>query len=479
MTTLGIDLAVRAAHVATLTDDRGEVVWTWATTQVPELATTDLAGGHRRSGRVPADELTGGDGTGAAKAQWVLVAMRTSQGGGREGRAGRARAVRGSAPLLHQAHEERPARLDDAGPAAAAASRRTRRDQRTSVQLSALKRAVRRRVRLVEDHLAAPAAARLDAGPARPRLRRRCSEYAGIEDRLGDPGPLRRPDQPCANGPEAPPRHSFAGSAAGALDLRRTLARQGSLQRPPTKLISPVDRRRPRLRRALAWDLASEVRCRHPPDSTPRSTGSTPASPGSTPRPTSKKDPDAPRPASAPSSPPASSAASATPTGSRDLSAAVRGFSGMVPQVNQSGNRDTGRGVTKQGDPGLRRDIWFAAEIAPAAKTPARREVLPLPAPSSSDDCTTTRPSATSPRPCSPAHRRAAGATARPTSSATTTDAAPSTAPGKPKRSSPSATRSRPTSGRRSRTPQIGERANEKGVDKSLRAIPPNTNARP
>ena len=28
MPTLGIDLAVRAAHVATLTDDSGKVVWT-------------------------------------------------------------------------------------------------------------------------------------------------------------------------------------------------------------------------------------------------------------------------------------------------------------------------------------------------------------------------------------------------------------------------------------------------------------------
>jgi len=27
LTTLGIDLAVRAAHVATLTDERGKVVW--------------------------------------------------------------------------------------------------------------------------------------------------------------------------------------------------------------------------------------------------------------------------------------------------------------------------------------------------------------------------------------------------------------------------------------------------------------------
>jgi transposase len=44
--------------------------------------------------------------------------------------------------------------------------------------------------------------------------------------------------------------------------------------------------------------------------------------------------------------------------------AAVRSVSGMVPRVNQSGNSDTKAGITKQGDPGLRRDIWFAADLA-------------------------------------------------------------------------------------------------------------------
>ena len=36
----------------------------------------------------------------------------------------------------------------------------------------------------------------------------------------------------------------------------------------------------------------------------------------------------------------------------------------MIPRVNQSGNTETRAGITKQGDPGLRRDIWFAAELA-------------------------------------------------------------------------------------------------------------------
>jgi hypothetical protein len=42
----------------------------------------------------------------------------------------------------------------------------------------------------------------------------------------------------------------------------------------------------------------------------------------------------------------------------------VRGFSGLVPGVDQSGNSEQRPGTTKQGDPGLRRDIWLAAELA-------------------------------------------------------------------------------------------------------------------
>jgi transposase len=46
----------------------------------------------------------------------------------------------------------------------------------------------------------------------------------------------------------------------------------------------------------------------------------------------------------------------------------------MVPKVNQSGHSQTRPGITKAGDAGLRRDIWFAVDQAlhtdpqPAAK---------------------------------------------------------------------------------------------------------------
>ena len=39
-------------------------------------------------------------------------------------------------------------------------------------------------------------------------------------------------------------------------------------------------------------------------------------------------------------------------------------FSGLVPGVDQSGNSVQQPGITKQGDPGLRRDLWMAAELA-------------------------------------------------------------------------------------------------------------------
>jgi len=53
MSTLGIDLAVRAAHVATLTNDRGEVIWSRRRFQShpPDLAALSEAAG-------PASELT-------------------------------------------------------------------------------------------------------------------------------------------------------------------------------------------------------------------------------------------------------------------------------------------------------------------------------------------------------------------------------------------------------------------------------------
>jgi hypothetical protein len=42
----------------------------------------------------------------------------------------------------------------------------------------------------------------------------------------------------------------------------------------------------------------------------------------------------------------------------------ARGFSGLVPGVGQSGNSEQHPPVTKQGGPGLRRDLWLAAELA-------------------------------------------------------------------------------------------------------------------
>ena len=44
--------------------------------------------------------------------------------------------------------------------------------------------------------------------------------------------------------------------------------------------------------------------------------------------------------------------------------AGVRAFSGMIPAVNQSGFTETRPGITKRGDAGLRRDLWIAADIA-------------------------------------------------------------------------------------------------------------------
>jgi hypothetical protein len=44
--------------------------------------------------------------------------------------------------------------------------------------------------------------------------------------------------------------------------------------------------------------------------------------------------------------------------------AGIRSFTGIVPGVNQSGLAETRPGITKQGDPGLRRDLFYAADMA-------------------------------------------------------------------------------------------------------------------
>lgn len=44
--------------------------------------------------------------------------------------------------------------------------------------------------------------------------------------------------------------------------------------------------------------------------------------------------------------------------------AGVRGFSGMVPGTDQSGTSEGRPGLTKAGDPGLRQDLYLAADLA-------------------------------------------------------------------------------------------------------------------
>ena len=44
--------------------------------------------------------------------------------------------------------------------------------------------------------------------------------------------------------------------------------------------------------------------------------------------------------------------------------AGVRAFTGLVPNVNQSGIADVKQGITKKGDPGLRQNLYLAAEFA-------------------------------------------------------------------------------------------------------------------
>ena len=42
----------------------------------------------------------------------------------------------------------------------------------------------------------------------------------------------------------------------------------------------------------------------------------------------------------------------------------VRAFTGLVPKLDQSGNEDRNKGITKSGDPGLRQVLYLAADQA-------------------------------------------------------------------------------------------------------------------
>ena len=115
---MGIDIAVRAPHQASLADERGELIWSghrFRTTAADlEQLWNRLPGGTDRRR---------GDGRDGADPQRLGTACGVVSPPGRPGRAGLRRTLSGPAGLLRQAHQERPAGLGAAGPAAAAASR--------------------------------------------------------------------------------------------------------------------------------------------------------------------------------------------------------------------------------------------------------------------------------------------------------------------------------------------------------------------
>ena len=104
--TLGVDLGIRAAHVATLCNEEGEVVWTGRRfrTSCEELA--DL------TARVGDCE-----GRHGAHSQHVGPGGGIFQGAGSRRDPGASRAGSRPAPLLRQTHQERPAGFNGAGPA--------------------------------------------------------------------------------------------------------------------------------------------------------------------------------------------------------------------------------------------------------------------------------------------------------------------------------------------------------------------------
>ena len=344
MATLGIDLAVRAAHVATLADDRGRVVWTrrrFHNLHDELVAVSDAAG--------PPEELTVV--MEPTRNAWVIVAAHFRAIGAKvvlvapeqssdlrryftkHTKNDRLDALMlARLPLLHP---EGLSPASDLGPA------------------DALKRAVRRRVKLVESHLACRQ--RLDAmldllGP-------RYAEVLGVRatktalhilEHYGNPYSIRRLglrrltdvvkgtsgghwNQDHAERLLAAANEAITLWAGGGIDFDE-----------------------------LAWDLASEVRVLRQLDDEiarldTRITGLyDQADPKGIIR-------------SAPGIGDVLAGGILGRLGDANRFAnlaAIRSFSGMVPGVNQSGFSETNPSITKQGDPGLRRDLWFAADLA-------------------------------------------------------------------------------------------------------------------
>ena len=344
MTTLGIDLAVRAAHVATLTDERGKVVWAKRRFRncCDDLMALSAAAGATDDLTVVMEPT---------RNSWVLVAAHFKAAGAKvvlvapEQSADLRRYYKkhvkndrldsmllARLPLLH------PDGLDelaDLGPA------------------DALKRAVRRRVKLVEQHLACRQ--RLDTmldllGPGYVDVLgiRASKTSLLVLERYGDPRSLRRLG---LNRLTAVLRRTSGGKWNAEHAQRLLDAANEAIAMWSGGGLDFTE---------LAWDLASEVRVlrqleheitRLDDRITELYTNADP-----------KKIV-----LSAPGIGPVLAAGIRGRHGDADRFAnlaAVRSFSGMVPRVNQSGNTDTRPGITKQGDPGLRRDMWFAADLA-------------------------------------------------------------------------------------------------------------------
>lgn len=344
MTTLGIDLAVRAAHVATLTNDRGEVLFTRRRfyNRKADLVALGKAAGSPQDLTVVMEPT---------RNAWVVVAAHFKAAGAKvvlvapEQSADLRRyytkhtkndrldsLMLARLPLLHP---DGLAEVGNLGPA------------------DALKRAVRRRVNLVADHLAHRQ--RLDAmldllGPGYVEVLGTRSTKTALEvlERYGDPRTLRR-----------------LGLGRLTVLLRRWSGGNWGTEHA-TSLIAAAEEAISLWNGGgldfaeLAWDMASEVRMIR------QITGEIDRLDERIAELYDSADPKG-IVRSAPGVGPVLAGGILGRLGDANRFAnlaGVRSFSGMVPGVDQSGHSNGRPGITKQGDPGLRRDIWFAADLA-------------------------------------------------------------------------------------------------------------------
>jgi len=344
MSTLGIDLAVRAAHVATLTNDQGEVIWSRRRFQSHprDLAALSAAAG-------PAPELTVV--MEPTRSAWVVVAAHFRATGAKVVMVAPEQSsdlrryykkhtkndrldsfVLSRVPLLHP---EGLIEVNGLGPA------------------EPLRRAVRRRVRLVGQRHGCHQ--RIDAmldllGPAYNEVlgTQGTKTAAVVLEQYGNPKSLRRLG--LSRLTDLVVRTSgghlgaeYAGRLLHAAKEAIELWRGGGLD---------FDE--------LAWDLAQEIRIIGQLEVEISRLDARIAELYSAVDPKGIVR-------SAPGIGPVLSAGIIGRLG--DVTrfsnlAGIRSFTGLVPGVNQSGLAETRPGITKQGDPGLRRDLFYAADMA-------------------------------------------------------------------------------------------------------------------